>query len=261
MQYFKTKEGFMLKFVVLNTKEEIAKAAADIVEQAVRENPNGVLGLAAGSSPVGLYKELIRRHAQEGLDFSGLTTVNLDEYVGLDGYHDQSYRHFMNHNLFDHVNIDPRKTHVPDGSAADPAAEARRYEALVGGLEPAAVQVLGIGVNGHIGFNEPAADFTVPTHVVGLTRETIEANARFFDSEADVPRQAITMGVGAILRARRIILIATGEAKQKAVRDLEGGSVTPDNPSTILKVHPDVVVFCDREAAALLDPDAISRAE
>ena len=242
-----------MKFIIQDTKEQIAKTAADFVEEAVREHPQGVLGLATGSSPVGLYKELVRRHETEGLDFSGITTINLDEYVGLDEFHDQSYRSFMNHNLFDHINIDKANTYVPQGSSLDPAREAADYEKLVHRLEPARIQVLGIGVNGHIGFNEPADEFTVDTHVVDLTRETIDVNARFFESAQDVPRQAITMGVGAILRAAKIILIATGEAKQAAVKALEDGRITPDNPSTILKVHPDVVVLCDTEAAALLD--------
>lgn len=250
-----------MKFIIQETKEEIARTAADLVAEAVREHPQGVLGLATGSSPVGLYKELIRRHQEEGLDFSGITTINLDEYVGLDEFHEQSYRTFMNHNLFDHVNIDKARTFVPRGNALDPAAEARDYEALIHQVAPARIQILGIGVNGHIGFNEPADDFTVQTHVVDLTRETIDANARFFDSAQDVPRQAITMGVGGILRAEKIILIATGEAKQQAVKALEDGRITPDNPSTILKVHSDVVVLCDRAAAALLDIENLAQGE
>lgn len=247
-----------MKFIIQDNKEEIARTAADIVETALRQEPQGVLGLATGSSPVGLYQELIRRHQDAGLDFSGITTINLDEYVGLDEYHDQSYRSFMDHNLFDHVNIDKTRTFVPRGKTMDPEAEAAAYEALINQFEPAMIQILGIGGNGHIGFNEPAEDFTVPTHVVELTRETIEANARFFDSAEDVPRQAITMGMGGILRARKIVLIATGEAKQAAVKALEDGRITPENPSTILKVHPDVVVLCDREAAALLDIERLS---
>lgn len=258
---FDWEEENKLKFIIQETKEEIARTAADLVAEAVREHPQGVLGLATGSSPVGLYKELIRRHQEEGLDFSGITTINLDEYVGLDEFHEQSYRTFMNHNLFDHVNIDKARTFVPRGNALDPAAEARDYEALIHQVAPARIQILGIGVNGHIGFNEPADDFTVQTHVVDLTRETIDANARFFDSAQDVPRQAITMGVGGILRAEKIILIATGEAKQQAVKALEDGRITPDNPSTILKVHSDVVVLCDRAAAALLDIENLAQDE
>lgn len=241
-----------MKFIILDSKEAIATAAADIVEAAVRDNPRGVLGLATGSSPVGLYKELVRR-SQAGLDFSGIATLNLDEYIGLSGYHDQSYRYFMDQHLFSGINIDKARTQVPRGDAADPAVEARRYEAVIRDHEPAMVQILGIGVNGHIGFNEPAEEFLLETHVVDLTRETIEANARFFDCAGDVPRQAITMGVGGILRARKILLIALGEGKQTAVKALEDGRITPQNPSTILKVHPDVTVLCDRAAAALLD--------
>lgn len=242
-----------MKFIIEDSKEQIAKAAADLVDQAVREHPQGVIGLATGSSPVGLYKELIRRHREEGLDFSGITTINLDEYVGLDEFHEQSYRSFMDRSLFEHINIDKKNTFVPHGSALDPKAQAKEYEKLIKSLEPARIQILGIGVNGHIGFNEPAGEFTLETHVVDLTRETIDANARFFDSPEMVPGQAITMGVGGILRAKKIILIALGESKQTAVKALEDGSITPHNPATILKVHPDVVVICDRASAALLE--------
>lgn len=250
-----------MKFIIQDNKEQIAYTAADLVEEAVRQHPTGILGLATGSSPVGTYKELIRRHRKEGLDFSRITTINLDEYVGLDEFHEQSYRHFMNHNLFDHLNINKKNTYVPRGDALNPEEEARHYEELIRRLEPARIQVLGIGVNGHIGFNEPAEDFRVPTHVVTLTRDTIESNARFFDSPMDVPKQAITMGVGGILRAQRILLIATGEGKQQAVKALEDGRILPSNPSTILKVHPDVIVLCDRAAAALLDERTVRQAE
>lgn len=241
-----------MKFIIQDSKEEIARTAADLVEEAVRSNPHGVLGLATGSSPVGLYKELIRRHG-EGLDFSGIRTLNLDEYIGLTGFHEQSYRYFMNQHLFDFINIDKKNTQVPRGDIPDAMGEARRYEELIQATEPVMVQILGIGGNGHIGFNEPGEEFILETHVVDLTLETIEANARFFDSVDDVPKQAITMGVGGILRAKKIILIALGEGKQQAVKALEDGRITPENPSTILKVHPDVTVLCDKEAAALLD--------
>ena len=241
-----------MKFIIQDTKEEIAKTAADLVEAAVRENPHGVLGLATGSSPVGLYKELSKR-SKAGLDFSGISTLNLDEYIGLDGFHEQSYHYFMKRNLFDGINIDQKNTQVPRGDSPDPEKEAKRYEELIQAAPPAMIQILGIGVNGHIGFNEPSDAFIMETHVADLTRETIDVNARFFDSVYDVPKQAITMGVGAILRAEKIILIALGEAKQTAVKALEDGRITPRNPSTILKVHPDVTVLCDKAAAALLN--------
>ncbi|MFZ1780531.1 MAG: glucosamine-6-phosphate deaminase [Enterococcus aquimarinus] len=247
-----------MRFIIQDSKEEIAKTAADMVELAVRENPHGVLGLATGSSPVGLYKELIKR-SEAGLDFSGISSLNLDEYIGLNGYHEQSYRYFMKQHLFDGINIDQKNTQVPRGDMPDTEAEAKRYEDLIQTTEPAMIQILGIGGNGHIGFNEPGDEFIMETHVVDLTRETIDANARFFDSVQDVPKQAITMGVGGILRAKKIILIALGESKQLAVKALEDGRIMPENPSTILKVHPDVTVLCDRSAAALLDIEQVKR--
>lgn len=248
-----------MKFIIMDTKEQIDLAVADVMEAELRKHSRGVFGFATGSSPKGVYKELIRRHKEEGLDFSGITTINLDEYVGLDMSHRESYHSFMNEYLFDHVNVDREKVHIPDGGAQDPEAEALRFEALIQELEPAAVQILGVGVNGHIGFNEPAESFTVPTHVTELTQQTMEVNGRFFDSVEEVPHEAITMGVGGIMRASKIIFIALGKAKQEAVKALEDGSVTPGNPSTILKVHPDVTVFCDREAAALLQLEDLNR--
>lgn len=248
-----------MKFIIMDTKEQIDLAVADILEAELRKHPTGVFGFATGSSPKGVYEELIRRHKEDGLDFSGITTINLDEYVGLDMSHKESYHSFMNQYLFDHVNVDRRNVHIPDGGVKDPEAEALRFEALINEVEPAAVQILGVGVNGHIGFNEPADCFTLPTHVTELTQQTIEVNSRFFDSVEEVPHQAITMGVGGIMRAKKIVFIATGKAKQEAVKALEHGSVTPANPSTILKVHPDVTVFCDREAAALLKLEDLKR--
>ena len=243
-----------MKFIVKETKEEVAKLGADLVERVIRRDPACVLGLATGSSPVELYRELARRHQAGKLDFSQVQTVNLDEYIGLNESHDQSYHFFMKENLFDHINIDMKNTHVPIGDAEDPEAEARRYENLLKKMEPCAIQLLGIGVNGHIGFNEPGADFKLDTHVTSLTKETITSNARFFNSADEVPNLAITMGMGSILRARRIILIALGQSKANAVKALEDAIITPRVPATILKVHPDLVVICDKAAASLLDP-------
>lgn len=242
-----------MKFIVKESKEEVAVAAADLVEKVIRRDPACVLGLATGSSPVGMYQELARRCKDGDLDFSAVTTVNLDEYIGLNAEHDQSYHYFMKENFFSHINIDMEKTHVPEGDAEDAEEEAQRYEKLLKSLEPCAVQLLGIGINGHIGFNEPGDDFKLETHVTSLTKETITSNARFFDSIEEVPNLAITMGMGSILRARRIILIALGESKQAAVKALEDALITPKVPATILKVHPDLTVICDREAAGLLD--------
>lgn len=246
-----------MKFIVKETKEEVARLGADLVEQAILEDPACVLGLATGSSPVELYQELARRYEAGDLDFSKVKTVNLDEYIGLNESHDQSYHYFMKENLFNHINIAMENTHVPVGDAGDPEGEARRYEKLLKEMGPAAVQLLGIGVNGHIGFNEPAQDFKLETHVTSLTKETITCNARFFNSIEEVPNLAITMGMGGILRARRIILIALGQSKAWAVKSLEDSIITPNVPATILKVHPDLVVICDLEAASLLDSDGI----
>ena len=223
------------------------KAAAVIAAQVIAK-PDCILGLATGSTPVGLYQNLIAGCATGDLDFSRVTTVNLDEYAGLDGTHDQSYRYFMDHNLFDHINIDKARTNVPDGKAPDPEAECRRYEALLASVGPADIQLLGMGRNGHIGFNEPDDHFTAPTHVVELTASTIEANARFFASADQVPKKALTMGVGAIMRAKRVLVVVSGPDKAQAVRDAFAGPITPQVPASILQLHPDVVLAGDKAA-------------
>ena len=225
------------------------KAAAVIAAQVIAK-PDCILGLATGSTPVGLYQNLIAGCAAGDLDFSRVTTVNLDEYAGLDGTHDQSYRYFMNTNLFDHVNIDKARTNVPNGKAADPAAECVRYEKLLMDLGPADIQLLGMGRNGHIGFNEPADVFTAPTHVVELTASTIDANARFFASRDEVPKKALTMGVGAIMRAKKVLVVVSGADKAQAVKDAFAGPIDPHVPASILQLHPDVVLVGDKAALA-----------
>ena len=214
--------------------------------------PASVLGLATGSTPVGMYAELVTKYKEGRLDFSAVRTVNLDEYVGLTGDNDQSYRYFMNHNLFDLVNIDKANTHVPNGMAADPAAECAAYDQVVESMGGVDIQLLGIGNNGHIGFNEPCGHFPVDTHLVDLTESTITANARFFATMDEVPRQALTMGIGTIMKAKKVVLMASGKAKAQIIRDTMFGPVTPNVPASVLQLHPDALVFVDEEAYSVI---------
>lgn len=228
--------------------EAMSARAADILAAQVYLKPDCVLGLATGSTPVGLYKELIAKHKAGALSFSRVRTVNLDEYKGLAPTHDQSYRYFMRHNLFDHVDIQAENTNVPDGLAPDPQAECARYDGLKDLYGPTDMQLLGLGRNGHIGFNEPGPSFVKQTHVVDLTQSTIEANARFFATMEDVPRQAITMGIGYIMAARRILVVASGEDKAEAVYNAFFGPITPQVPASILQLHSDVILVADTAA-------------
>lgn len=240
--------------LVLPTAAAASVKAAEIFDQAIRQNPRIVLGLATGGTPVACYRELIRRHREEQLDFSGVTTFNLDEYVGLGGDHPQSFRYFMQDQLFDHVNLDPASTHLPNGLAEDLTSHAAAYEeaiAQAGGIE---LQLLGIGHNGHIAFNEPGASLDSRTRVVELTESTIKNNARFFRSADEVPRHGITMGIGTILEAERILLLATGEDKAEAVQAALEGPVHTDHPASLLRNHADVTFVIDRAAAAKLRP-------
>lgn len=230
--------------------EEMSVRCAQLIAAQIRLEPASVLGLATGSTPVGCYKELIRLYNEEGLDFSEIETINLDEYVGLSPENDQSYRYFMNHNLFDHVNVDPQLTHVPDGLRDNPQESAEAYETQAEWIGPIDMQLLGLGPNGHIGFNEPDDHFSVATHVVELTETTREANKRFFSSIDEVPTHAITLGIGQIMKARKVILIANGEAKAEALVKALFGPVTPEVPASILQLHPDLTVFCDEAAAS-----------
>jgi len=235
--------------------DAMSRRAAAIIAAQVVAKPECVLGLATGSTPVGAYKQLVQWHKQGDLSFAGVRSVNLDEYVGLAPDHDQSYRYFMQTNLFDHVDIEADNTHVPSGLAADPAAECLQYEGTVAGLGYADLQLLGLGRNGHIGFNEPCDHFPVQTHLVDLTESTIEANARFFASADDVPRQALTMGIGTIMRARKILVVASGADKADAVQKAFAGPVTPEVPASILQLHPDVTLVADESALSKLKED------
>ena len=233
---------------ILETKnyEEMSALAADIIGAQVLLKPRCVLGLATGSSPIGTYQKLIEAYRQGRLDFSQVRTVNLDEYCGLTGDNPQSYRYFMDHQLFSQVNIPRENTFLPDGMAQDMEEESRRYEALVASLGGVDLHLLGIGHNGHIGFNEPTDIFPPTVHQVELTESTIQANSRLFDRIEDVPTQAITMGVGTILKADKILLIA-GADKKSTVEEALYGKVTPQVPASVLQLHRDVTVITCRE--------------
>lgn len=231
---------------------DMSRKAANIISAQLILKPDSILGLATGSTPVGAYKQLVEWYEKGDLDFSKASSVNLDEYKGLSGEHDQSYRYFMNDNLFNHVNIDKNKTNVPNGLAEDAEAECRRYNQVIEELGGIDLQLLGIGGNGHIGFNEPCDVFEKGTHVVELTEETKQSNARFFTSIDEVPTQALTMGIGNIMSAKKILLLASGEAKAKALYDSCFGPITPGVPASVLQLHPDVVIIADEAAMKLI---------
>lgn len=236
-----------MRYIEVENYEQLSVAAANIIAAQVILKPNSVLGLATGSSPVGAYKELIKKYENGELDFSAVTSVNLDEYIGLDGDNDQSYRYFMNTNLFNHVNINKEKTFVPSGVAADIEKECKEYDdniARLGGID---LQLLGIGLDGHIGFNEPDEFFTKATHKVTLDESTIEANARFFESIDDVPRAAVTMGMGGIMGAKRVLLIANGESKKEIIEKAFFGPIDPKVPASILQLHNDLTVIYSKK--------------
>ena len=228
--------------------EEMSRKAAGIVSAQIIMKPECVLGLATGSTPVGLYKQLSEWYRNGDLDFSGVRTVNLDEYKGISRENDQSYYYFMHQNLFDHVNIPAGNTHLPDGMEPDSEKECRRYEELIQSMGSVDLQLLGIGHNGHIGFNEPADAFDKLVHCVNLTQSTIEANKRFFASAEEVPRQAYTMGIQTIMRSKKILIIANGEGKADIVRDAFFGPITPMVPASVLQLHNDVTLVADEAA-------------
>ena len=228
--------------------EEMSRKAAGIVSAQIIMKPDCVLGLATGSTPVGLYKQLIEWYRNGDLDFSGVRTVNLEEYKGISRENDQSYYYFMHQNLFDHVNIPAGNTHLPDGMEPDSEKECRRYEELIQSMGSVDLQLLGIGHNGHIGFNEPADAFDKLVHCVNLTQSTIEANKRFFASAKEVPRQAYTMGIQTIMRSKKILIIANGEGKADIVRDAFFGPITPMVPASVLQLHNDVTLVADEAA-------------
>lgn len=233
--------------------EALSEEAARWVARLVRRKPNCVLGFATGSTPKGLYTELIRLHRENGLDFSKVTTFNLDEYVGLPPEHPESYHAFMWEHLFDHINVDPRFVHVPHGMADDVPAFCAWYERQIADAGGIDLQILGIGANGHIAFNEPSSSLGSRTRIKTLTRTTREDNARFFGAIDDVPKHAITMGVGTIMEARQLLLLASGSAKADAIAKTVEGPISARVPASIVQLHRDAVVIVDQEAGALLE--------
>ena len=243
-----------MEIIIQQNEQAASVAAARVIARLVCEKPNAVLGLATGSTPLPLYGELIRMHREEGLDFSTVTTFNLDEYVGLERDHEQSYHSFMWQNLFSQINIDPDKVHIPDGMTCNVSATCTAYEQAIvdaGGID---LQVLGIGSDGHIGFNEPTSSFASRTRIKTLTRETVADNARFFDGdESKVPRHCITMGIGTIMDAGSTIMLAFGAGKAEAIAAMVEGPVAAMVPASILQHHANAKVFIDEGAAAKLE--------
>jgi len=232
-----------MRIIKVNDYEEMSRKAADLIASQVILNPKSVLGLATGSTPIGTYENLAELHKKGRVDFSQVTTINLDEYCGLEPTHDQSYRYFMNKHLFSKINIKLENTHVPNGKADDIDAECARYDDLIekaGGID---LQLLGIGHNGHIGFNEPSDEFVPDTHCVSLAESTINANSRFFRTRDEVPRKAITMGIRPIMHARRVLLLASGEDKKEILKKALFGPITPRVPASILQFHKDLIVI------------------
>lgn len=240
-----------MQVLIFNTAAEVAEAAAMVFASELYKKPELNMGLATGSTPVQLYLQLAEMNAKKLIDFSHAKSFNLDEYEGLEGTHPCSYRYFMDENLFNHINIDKKNTFVPSG-IGDIEKNARDYDSLIleaGGID---LQLLGIGHNGHIGFNEPSDAFVYGTNVVTLTESTLNANARYFEKPEDMPRRAISLGIGGIMSAKRVILLATGEGKARAIRDTVKGEPTAAVPSSALRFHPNTQIFIDREAAGAL---------
>jgi len=237
-----------VKVIVTKDYDELSKEAFKVMKEVLDARPDAVLGLATGSSPEGLYAEMVKDHKENGTSYKDVHTYNLDEYVGIDRNDPQSYYTFMNDHLFSHVDIDPANTHVPYGSAAE---DAKAYDDQVKGVD---IQLLGIGRNGHIGFNEPGTPFDERTHIVELTESTRDANKRFFDDDINkVPTHAITQGIGTVMDAKKILLVANGESKADAVKAMVEGPVDTACPASVLQNHPDVVVIVDEAAASKLN--------
>lgn len=240
-----------MKVIIAKDYEEMSKKAFEVMREVVKGNPRAVLGLATGSTPIGLYKNMIEDHKQNGTSYREIRTVNLDGYAGLDYSSDQSYVYFMRSNLFDYIDIDLKNTNIENGKAADRQAECDRYNRLLEDMQQD-IQVLGIGSNGHIAFNEPGTPFGSVTHIVDLAESTIKDNSRMFKSIDEVPRQAFTMGLKNIMNSKKILILANGANKAKAVYGLVKGEVTEAVPASVLQLHPDCTLVCDEAAAALL---------
>ena len=244
-----------MRLIKAKDYQEASRQVANIISAQVILKPDSVLGLATGSSPIGAYRQLIEWYNKGDVDFSRVRSVNLDEYVGLAPSHEQSYAYFMYHNFFDFINIKPENVHLPDGLDPDAEGQGKKYDALIRSLGGVDLQLLGIGRDGHIGFNEPCGEFVKGTHCVELTQDTREANARFFGSINLVPKTAYTMGILDIIQARRVVMIASGSSKAAIVRDAFWGPVTPQIPASILQLHPDFTLVADEEALAMVNQE------
>ena len=240
-----------MELIVNEDYNELSDRAAKVVINIVKQNPKAVLGLATGTTPLGLYERLIADHKQNGTSYAKIKTVNLDEYIGLTAEHNQSYAYFMRKNLFEQIDIDLKNTYIENGTAQNEKAECERYDKLLGSL-PRDFQLLGLGSNGHIAFNEPGTSFESTTHVVELTYSTVRDNARLFNSIDEVPRKAFTMGLKSIMQAKKILVLASGENKADAVKKLMSGKITEDLPASILLQHPDCTLIVDKVAASKL---------
>ena len=241
-----------MKTIVVKNYEEISKIAATYFAEVIKNDPNCVLGLATGSTPIGMYDGLAEMYSKGELDFSNVRSVNLDEYYPISPDNDQSYRYFMNKNLFDRVNIKKENTWIPDSTSKDFEEACRAHEDKIDELGGIDIQVLGIGRNGHIGFNEPANELIPVTHLTKLTESTIQANARFFESEDDVPKHALTMGMQSVFKAKKIILLASGKDKAEAVKAMLKGNINTQCPASLLCLHPDFTLICDEAAYSLI---------
>jgi len=250
-------ERYKVKIIRAKNYEDMSRKAANLISAQVILKPDSVLGLATGSTPIGIYQQLAEWYKKGDIDFSEVTTVNLDEYYGLTPQHHQSYHYFMQHEFFDHVNLSPEHTFLPDGMEQDHEKECTRYTALIYALGGIDLQLLGLGHNGHIGFNEPSDYFSTDVHLVNLTESTIHANQRFFASADDVPRQAYTMGIRTIFLANRILLAVSGKDKADIVRTAFLGKVTPTIPASILQLHPDVWIIGDEDALSEIPKGAV----
>ena len=247
-----------MRLIKAKDYQEASRQVANIISAQVILRPDSVLGLATGSSPIGAYQQLIEWYNKGDVDFSRVRSVNLDEYVGLAPSHEQSYAYFMHHNFFDSINIKPENVHLPDGLDPDAEGQGEKYDALIRSLGGVDLQLLGIGRDGHIGFNEPCGEFVKGTHCVELTQDTREANARFFGSVDLVPKTAYTMGILDIMQARRVLMIATGSSKAAIVKDAFWGPVTPQIPASILQLHPDFTLVADEEALAMVNQEKLA---
>lgn len=237
-----------MKLIICKNYDEISERAAELIAETVKKDPKCTLGLATGSTPIGTYEKLAEMNSRGEIDFAKVKSFNLDEYYPISPENPQSYRFFMNENLFSRINIDIKNTHILDGMCKDTEGECAAFEKMIdesGGID---LQLLGIGQNGHIGFNEPSEKLDSKTHLTGLTESTINANSRFFSDAGEVPTMALTMGIGTILKARKIIILANGKSKREAVQALLDSKISTENPASILKVHVDVTLICDREA-------------